>query len=144
MSEEVVAVEWSEELADLVELSLQWVIGKMVEEEDASLAGLGRLNGEEKVTFSLNAEGDDEMFAVAKDEVSKSGVTHFALIGEGALVVEGEELNVFVLYTQGPGDAHVSRYLCAFSFEDDEEGESCISLSDWEEIDPLEESWLAS
>lgn len=141
---EAPSVSWTDEMTDLVELSLQWVIGKIVEDDMASLAGLGLLNKDEKVTFSLTVEDDNEMFNVAKEEVVKSGVTHFAMIGAGELVIEGEDMNVFVLYAQDPSDKVVRRYLCAFNFEEDEDGEGCISLSEWEEIEPMDESWLAS
>ncbi len=134
---------WDATSEELIELSLQWVIGQMAEGNMASLAGVGQLPDGDRVTFTLNADDDEAMLQMGREEVAKSAVTHFALLGVAALMAEGEELSVFVLYLQAPGDPKVTRYLAAFDFVDEEDGETSLTLSEWEEIDGLEESWLA-
>lgn len=138
---------WSASIDELVDDALELVIQQIFDESLDSLAGFGR-NATGKVSLSIVASTEEEMErfdALAKAQVQAQGCTEFAVIGTGILDVDGEEQSVLILYLQSADYPVVQRYICAIELQQDEDsGDPAVALSEWQDVDPLEESWLSA
>lgn len=141
--------QWSVEFSEFIDATLESAIEKVFGGENTALYGLGETASGERNPLQFAGDSDDSMRSAASAEIKRVGYSRFALVGAGTVEYEDEEEEaVLILYAQGPGDATVRQFVCGVELQPDEDSEDedsvSIAISDWHEMDTLQESWIVS